>query len=174
MDEEVRNSNELNLSPPWCEYYNELEELFKEDPDIKIVFNENTDEIKLYVTGSEKADALTQLLPSEKYFGNVCIKIIVIPANPTNEMSPFELIQAAFKNNPIVSYFHSVDNPYAMQMDFVVFRNQVVQYYNDNLGDINGMRSTLYQDIAKEIFENIPVHFCTDVANVGKPLGEWP
>ena len=43
--------------------------------------------------------------------------------------------------------------PFAINsFTYVVFEKEVVQYWNDNLGDINGLRSTLYQDLAKEIF----------------------
>jgi len=60
----------------------------------------------------------------------------------------------------------------------VVFKNCVVQFFNDNLNDAHGVISTLYQNIAAEIFEdaNLPgVHYCTDVERkLGKPLGDWP
>jgi len=44
------------------------------------------------------------------------------------------------------------------------------------LNDIYGNTSTLYQDIAAEVFEDQPgIFYCTDIeGKVGKPLGEWP
>jgi hypothetical protein len=49
----------------------------------------------------------------------------------------------------------------------VVFVPEVVQYYTDNLGDINGFRTTLYQELAKELFGDSElsrgVYFCTDI-----------
>ena len=62
---------------------------------------------------------------------------------------------------------------------YVVFVNEVVQYFNDDLGDVYGQCSTLYQEIAKDVFgETEGVFFCTDVEEpvyaLGKPLGEWP
>jgi hypothetical protein len=49
----------------------------------------------------------------------------------------------------------------------VVFVPKVVQYYTDNLGDINGFRTTLYQELAKELFGESEltrgVYFCTDI-----------
>ena len=51
---------------------------------------------------------------------------------------------------------------------------------NDDLSDAHGICSTLYQDLAKEVFgESEGIFFCTEVSPmdegiVGKPLGEWP
>ena len=56
-----------------------------------------------------------------------------------------------------ISLFHS--NP----TYYVVFKPDVVQFYTDNLGDWNGFRSTLYENIAREIFKDIPgVFYGTD------------
>lgn len=56
--------------------------------------------------------------------------------------------------------------PFAINsFTYVVFEKEVVQYWNDNLADYNGLTSTLYQDLAKEIFEDANldgVYFCTD------------
>lgn len=64
---------------------------------------------------------------------------------------------------------------------YVVFKNCVVQFFNDNLNDPHGIVSTLYQDIAAEIFADMPfpqdggICFCTDTEHkLGAPLGEWP
>ena len=86
-----------------------------------------------------------------------------------------------FKNNPVFSFVHKVEGIYGFNAIYVVFKNKVVQYFNDNLNDIYGNTSTLYEDIARDIFENnIPVNnnvfYCTDVVDnkLKKPLGEWP
>ena len=46
----------------------------------------------------------------------------------------------------------------------MVFQNKVVQYFSDNMQDINGFTSTLYQEIAKELFGvDGGLYFCTDL-----------
>ena len=46
---------------------------------------------------------------------------------------------------------------------YIIFEKEVVQYFADDLGDLHGINSTLYQDLAKEIFgESSNIHFCTD------------
>ena len=66
-----------------------------------------------------------------------------------------------------------------MYVTYVVFKNCVVQFFNDNLNDCHGIVSTLYQDIASEVFGDAGVtnvYYNTDVevGKLGKPLGEWP
>ena len=151
------------LSSPWANFFKEVQVLFDEDPEIKVIYDDNTPEIKLLVDSIDKADALSKLLPVEKSFGNVTLKITIVPANDNNE-SRIRLLEKAFKNNPVFSFAQTAEGIFTNPVHYFVFRNQVVQYYNDDLGDINGNRSTLYQEIAKEVFgEDEGVHFCTDL-----------
>jgi len=47
---------------------------------------------------------------------------------------------------------------------YVVFKPEIIQYYTDSLADARGICSTLNQEIAKDIFGEIPgVFFCTDL-----------
>lgn len=165
-----------NVAPPWITYSRRLHKLFELDPEVRVEYVEDDEKaVKLYVESQEKADALSKVLPGSVSFGNVDLKIEVIPANV--DESPFKMLEKAFKGNPVVSYTETVP-AYGQELNFVVFQPEVVQYRNDNIGDIHGIESTLYQDIAKEVFCEIPgVLFCTDIedqAFLGKPLGEWP
>lgn len=164
----------MKLSAPWVNFYNEIKALFEQDPEIKISFDEETPEVKLFVENNRKADALTQLLPAEKEFGNVTLKVTVVPAN--EELSKLDLISEAFFGNPALSYVWKAVTPLG-EFDYAVFENKVVQYFNDDMRDINGNRSTLYQELAKDVFgEEANLCFCTEAVDRGliKPLGEWP
>lgn len=165
----------MKLSAPWYNFYREVDALFAKDPEVKVVFDEEACEIKLYVENGRKADALMQLLPEEKVFGNITLKITVIPANACNG-SKLDAIQEAFLGNPALEYVWQASTPLG-NYNYVVFKNEVVQYFNDDLSDIHGNRSTLYQEIAKDVFgENTGLFFCTEAGNekLEKPLGEWP
>ena len=164
----------MKLSSPWVNFYRELDALFLQDPEVRVMYDEEANEVKLYVENARKADALTQLLPAEKTFGNVTLKITVIPANEAN-ISKADLLAEAFDGNPALSYIQHVDAVIG-SFDYAVFQNVVVQYFNDDLSDINGLKSTLYQDIAKDVFgEDAGVFFCTEApTTLSKPLGEWP
>ena len=155
-------SSELTLSSPWILYYHELTAFFSEDPNVSVAFDETNFVIKLFVCGEEKADALAQLLPTEKQFGNVTVKIQVIPANKLG-VSKLELFRKALEGNAAVSYMQTIEGLYSNELNFIVFANKVVQYFTDDLGDINHVRSTLYQDMAKELFgEHESIFYCTD------------
>lgn len=153
----------FDLSSPWVIYYQQINTMFDKDPEVNVVFDENIPEVKLYVDNQEKVDALTRLLPTKKDFGNVCLLIKVIPANKLKE-SNADLFRKAFKGNEAVSFIHTVSNVFSNDITYVVFKKEVVQYFADDIGTINGVHSTLYQDIAKEIFENQKgIYFCTGI-----------
>lgn len=154
----------VNLSPPWIIYYKEVDAFFAYDPEVKVLFDEDDLVLRLYVENSAKANALNHLLPTEKDFGGVILKIQIIPANTALTGNPaFSIIQAAFANNPIVKDIKVIHGIFAYDLNYVLFEKTVVQYFTDNLGDYNGFCSTLYENIARDIFENVDgVFYCTN------------
>lgn len=174
----------LKLSPPWITYINKLQALFDGDP--QIAFNISQSEVGPSVViacnNGDKVAALQKLLPPVKQFGNVNLFIGIdgVPSNiafPT----PKSLFETAFKGNPAFAYaIAPAEEGYQwFSMTYVVFKNCVVQFFNDNLNDCHGIISTLYQEIAEEIFADSGLHnvyYNTDieVGKLGKPLGEWP
>ena len=187
----------LNLSAPWYLFYREIEEMFKNDPEVRVIFDEDNMNIKLYVVDANKADALEQLMVKEKNVGIATVTVEIIPGNSSRERVPVvsdteDLYERALYGNPVLSYVAAVHGIYTNPITYVVFANEVVQYWADNLGDANGLISTLYQEIAKDIFvSGNGANFCTDVPatqfvyqngevceikplSLGKPLGEWP
>ncbi|MBQ6359565.1 MAG: hypothetical protein IJJ25_00240 [Lachnospiraceae bacterium] len=153
----------IKLSPPWLTLYHEIDCLFRDDSEVNVSYDEETYEIKLYVDNNAKAQALTALLPNEKVFGNISVKITVVPANQNN-LTKADLFQEAFSGNPAFSYAKAVDSIMAPNFTYVVFAKKVVQFYNDNIGDIHGLESTLFQTIAKDVFkDDAQIKFCTDI-----------
>ena len=151
----------MTLSAPWVKFYKEIVELFKDDPGVKIKYNSDDYVIDLYVEGQLKADALTELLPATKEFGNITVTINVIPAD-VDKADKTQLFKAAFEGNPVVSAIETIAAPFG-DLTYVVFENRVVQFFNDDLSDINGNCSTLYQEIAREVFPEQPnIYFCTE------------
>ena len=173
--------SKLGLVSSWVQYFRKLEAFFAEDPGVKVLLDNKNAAIKLMVEDGTKAVALEALLPDEMTFGNVTVKVIVVPANPKLATGKIDLVAEAFEGNGAVVGIYSVDRIFSNTMNYVVFKPKVVQYFNDDLSDAHGIRSTLYQDLAKELFgEDGGVFFCTDVVEgkdgkkVGMPLGEWP
>ena len=157
----------LRLSAPWQIFYKELNELFKKDPEIHIVYDTDEQEINLYIENQVKADALAEILPEELSFGSVKVQINVIPANKcNNRRSTGSLYKDAFYGNPIVNEIVTLEGIMTNPITYVIFKKEVVQYYNDDLGDAHGMCSTLYQDMAYRVFEEKEgIFFCTDIKN---------
>lgn len=173
----------LKLSPPWITYVNEVNALFENDPDITVAYDNSKMRLTLYVKGIDKAAALSQLMPIEKEFGNILLKIFVVPENGGKMHSLLKdkqaIFEAAFKDNPALSFVRTTESGlWDFNSVYVVFQNKVVQFFNDNLKDVRGNMSTLYQDIAEDVFEEMyGVSYCTDIpANeeyVGKRMSEW-
>lgn len=160
----------VSVSSPWISEARKIYALFNEDPDINILYDDDACEVKLYVNGSEKADAIAKILPTEKEFGNVTLKITVIPSN--TEESPIDIFRKAFAGNPICAEIIVDDNPMSVGMSHVVFENRVVQYFNDCLNDPYGLESTLFEDIARDVFvETNGVYFNTEAA---EDFEIWP
>lgn len=164
-----------HLSPPWITFYHMVSKLFENDPEIKVEYDEDTYTIDLYVDNQRKADALTKLLPASKEFGNITMLINVIPANE-EEPSKIQLFQEAFDGNEAISCFYTGCGP-TKDINYIAFDPIVVQFFNDQLDDVNGLKTTLYADMAKEVFGlQDGVFFCTDAMDESLeiPLGEWP
>ena len=180
------NDVRLKLSPPWVTYINKLQALF--DPDPLIAFNVNLQgedgpSVVLATTDGDKAAALVKILPTEKVFGGITLTIDVDCPTMSNRAftSKKELFETAFKGNPAFAYAicPNEDGYWFFAVTYVVFKNCVVQFFNDNLNDCHGLISTLYQDIAAEIFgdggvENVYYNTDIEVGKLGMPLGEWP
>lgn len=158
-------NGKLDLASPWVIYWKQLCELFKGDDDIRISFNNEERRITLRVDNTDKYNALNQLLPSEKEFGNVKLQIAVVPAN-LSQKSRVDLIKDLFKNNHDISRMVTIDDVLGNPVTYVAFKPDIVQYKADNLHDINGNVTTLRETVAKDIIgEEEGVCFCTDDAD---------
>lgn len=172
----------INLVAPWDEYYNRMVAFFKDDPYTTVLYDEEGGKhIKLLVNEAFKAEALSRLLKNELDFGGVKLLVSVIPANdvPQDVISYFKRLGVsedydirymhALNDNDVYAYTQAIKGMMGFDAVFVVFKKKVIQYYNDNLGDLNGMKSTLAEDIARDIF--VPhngVFFCTDTLDVNE------
>lgn len=155
----------LKLQSPWVSYTNKIRELFKRDREIRMTWSDETLELKMYVDNPRKAKAISKILPAVKVFDKTIVKIYIIPSNNEHiEDTEEEItIKDAFIGNPVFSYtrsFYLQTNP----ITYVVFAKEVIQYYNDDLDDLFCAKSCLAEDLARDVFVNLPAtHFCTDI-----------
>ena len=141
----------IKLSPPWITFNKEISELFKNDKDVKLSFYENERKVKLTVKNYEKAQALKKILPKAKTFGQITVAIEVEYKSAEETETIQETYEKAFKDNPAFKYgftFNMGTNP----ITYIVFAKEVVQYWNDDMSDPHGVSSTLYENIAHNVF----------------------
>ena len=156
--------NNVKISAPWVTYAHKIKAMFGEDPDIRIQYDDVENKITLRVDGTDKAAALVQLLPAEKTISGTTVRIDVVPSN--KQQTKADLIEDALKGNPIFSKILKVNPGSGNTFTYAVFRKKVCQFWDDNLGDPHGNISTLYQELAREIFgEDDGILYCTDNIN---------
>ena len=154
----------LGLSTPWVTFAREIDVLFSEDPEVTVVYQNDDKEIKIYVDNYAKADAIAAIIPQEKTFGNVTVKVTVVPANE-DLVNRITLFRNAFAGNPIVSRIETVTPAQHGSINYVIFNREVLSFFNDDLSDYYGAESTLAEDIARDVFDigDDAICFCTEL-----------
>lgn len=157
----------LKLQSPWVTHYEKIRELFKNDKEIKLVWDDDSANLTMYIDNPNKANVLRSMIPQTKTFGNVTMTIDIIPSNSCNfvaHTNPY--IEHAFAGNPIYHFSKTFPNAFMTNpITYVVFAKEVIQYYNDDLGDLFGNANCLAEDLARDVLENNVdgIFFCTDI-----------
>ena len=162
----------MKLMPPWYTFHKKFKALFENDPDINVgdvrEGNETNYAFDVEIRNHEKFIALDRVLPRVKTFGNVALEIVLydVENNADDFTDRIELYRTIFKGNPIIKDVKEVKDFTGTPVGFVRFQPEVVQFFDDNIGDFEGLWSGLAQDIAKEVFdqETVGIHFCTAAA----------
>ena len=148
-------ADQLGKQSPWTEYAMCVKALFDNDDDIIVEYDNDGPSITLYVGNPIKADALTQMqargiFPAERQFGNVTLKIGVIPEN--DEPCETNLYEAVFNGNPVFDGIAGVEQM-GLSINYALFAPVAVQYYSDDLSEYGGVTTTTYGDLAKKVFD---------------------
>lgn len=159
----------MKLSPPWISYHRMVLALFGGDPEVQVrdLFTDDDTNYRYLVLCStaKKASAIKALLKVGK-FNDITITAVVYGPDENSEAAPAEklepqLVEDAFVGNPLFVEMVNRGGPFAMS--FCVFAREVVQYWNDNLGDLWGFTSTIAENIAREVLNDVErVAFCTN------------
>lgn len=158
----------LKLQSPWVTYYDKIRELFRQDDEIKMVFDCDAMLITMFVKNAKKAEALRNLLPAKKQFGNVTVHVNVITCANEEEIMQARATKAtiedAFEGNMLYHYTRTFDNVLGGAITYVVFAKKVIQYWNDDIGDLFGNANCLPEDLARDVLENTEgLFFSTDI-----------
>lgn len=159
----------VSISPPWCEYAEKLKALFKGDPRVSVGEIGDTQTpghkaLSIEVLTHKKFVALEKILPKKVTFGNISLEILLFDKeNTTPEDNIYALYKDAFAGNYAVEKVIETTDATGLPHLYICFKPEVVQFYNDNMGDYYGNWNGLAQDIAREVFDKAPlgVHFCT-------------
>lgn len=144
------------MSSPWVLFVAKLKKFFEEDNDIHIDYNPNSNPnlVNIRVDDETKHYALSNLLESKIYFGNFELEIRVIPANFAS-VDKVALFKSLFKDMSIVDEIDEITpEGTSNTFTYILFKNQVVKYWSDNLGNPHGNNFTLYEDLANDIFSD--------------------
>ncbi len=170
MNSGRKDQKAVKLSPPWIGYARKVYALFGRDPDISISYDDKAVVLELRVQGEDKAKAIANLLPDEKRFDNVALQIRVVPANTTR--STIQDIQIAFRGNPAFKEVVHIGDVFCNPMNYVVFDNKIVQYFDDDLSTVDGSKTTLYKDLAAEVLGTSDgIFYCEEP---GDDVIRWP
>ncbi len=150
--DKTTNEGKVTMSAPWTIYCRKLEELLCQDPDISLYYDADEPVAKLYVDSLDKATILDNLLPSEKTFGNVTLKIYIYPPN-VEEYNRSYMFKRLFEGNPVYEGMQSSTLPDGSEVNYILFKKEVAQFFGDNIQNPYGVISTLYESIAKDVFE---------------------
>ena len=143
------------MMSPWDEYVQAAKALFEDDPDVVVdnaVETESGDyKVVVRVHGDDKAESISELLPTELTYGNVTLYVDVVPDNEA-ELTVADHIRRAFAGNPafldvreIAPTLTSVGAVYALSMP------TCVQYFSDNLGSPYGATTMAVEEVARKV-----------------------
>ena len=159
---ETKQTGEVSLSSPWITAYKKLNALFDVDPDIDVLYDDEKKTITLESTNTFKMMALEKILVPELKFGNITVKIECLVKNGADE-NISALFKTAFNGNPHFSQVIDAQTPYGEQ-SYVLFKKEVLQFFNDDTSDYYGNWNGLSEDILREVVnENIRVNIGTEV-----------
>lgn len=157
----MENTLKLTLSPPWYTYHHKVMALFGSDPDIRVrdleKVSDNEYSYMMLIGSQDKAEAIKKILPGEVPIGDVTVRAAILGPDEDGENSAEEiasvcdLFRKAFTGNPHFSRVVTVRYPPGMVLNYCVLKKEIIQFWNDDLSDINGVCSMITSELAREI-----------------------
>ena len=156
----------LTLASPWAIYASEVDALFELDDEVTVEYDNVAPRLVVRVANAVKADALAQLLPTERTFGNVTLGVSVVPDN--DSATDEQLWRWAFDGNPAFAGVATDAMPDGSPVTFAMFEPECVQYMADDTTNPYGLRTRTYEQVARDVLEPGDVRVTSDLeATVG-------
>ena len=157
-------ANNVGISSPWITMEKKITALFNEDPDLDVLYDDATKTVTIESVNTYKIMALEKVLKKEIAFGNVTLKIQCRVKNAENASTVAADVKTAFRGNPRLSDIIVTPTPFTSESVYVLFKKEVIQFFNDDISDYYGNYNGLSEEIAREITSDaIVVNYGTDV-----------
>lgn len=147
------------MMSPWDEYVQAAKSLFEDDPDVVVedatLLESGDYRVVVRVHGDDKAESISELMPTELTYGNVTLYIDVVPDNEA-ELTVADHIRRAFAGNPLyIDVVEPTTSLTTFGAVYVLFMPSCVQYYSDNLGSPYGAITVAVEEVARKVL-NLP------------------
>ena len=143
------------MMSPWDEYVQAAKALFADDPDVvadNAVETESGDyKVVVRVHGDDKAESISELMPTELTYGNVTLYVDVVPDNE-RELTTADHLRRAFAGNPL--YIDAVEPTTSLTTfgaTYALFMPECVQYYSDDLRSPYGATTCAVEEVARKV-----------------------
>lgn len=163
----MNNQENLKLSAPWEIYCRKVQALFSKDPEIAvsgIAQRSGTRVMTIQTCNMDKYNALMQVFPTVKFFGDAALQIdIRLPNEDEFKLDLQNLMEDLFDGNEAVDKVCVSLDPFGNEQTYVMFKPEVMQFFNDNIRDYNGICTTVAENLARDVLEKDAeqVNFCT-------------
>ena len=161
-------TNKIAISSPWITAVKKINALFAGDSDLDVIYDDDTKTIRIESINSYKITALQRILKPTLVFGNITlnIKCLVKDGNDTSVTSDFK---TAFAGNPHIVDVIETPTPMSDAETYVIFKKEVLQFFNDDISDYYGNWNGLSEDIMRDLCnEKVRANFGTDVHEPAK------
>ena len=143
------------MMSPWDEYVQAAKSLFADDPDVTVdnaVETESGDyRVIVRVHGDDKAESISELMPTELTYGNVTLYVDVVPDNE-RELTVADHIRRAFAGNRLfVDVLDVPLTPETFGATYALFMPECVQYYSDDLRSPYGATTLAVEEVARKV-----------------------
>lgn len=144
-------NEKTRLAAPWTVWAHEVMALFEMDDEVSVEYDDDATRLVVRVANAVKADALAQLLPTEKSFGNVTLDVTIVPAN--EDASAEQVWRWAFDGNPVLAGMATDVMPDGSPVTFALFAPECTQWYADDISNPFGIQTKTYEDVAADVLE---------------------
>lgn len=154
---------ELDLSAPWYVFHTQVFKLFEQDAEV--IVDEELEETEtgftfgIYSKNAKKIQAIKKLIGSKVVFGNVAVEI---DYGENEDEDIAEIWKDAFSGNPLFCGIVSADMPFYGSCDYAIFKRDIIDFYGDDISDVNGNLHYIVADLVKEVVNSKGIFICTE------------